>query len=222
MTLLEMRALFRDLIFDKAPSAEPFDNDGIDRLLNAAMFNVYNLARALQRSLFLKRCTVTVNTSSGDALAFVSPPAPLTRVKKLLHARRLGDPGGTCPVREYAATLNQATGAPRDFPPCCLYNEGIAIIDPPVGAIDYAFDYLFGLPKMTHDTNTPGQTGASNEGQADALPVEYHPMLVVKAAVMALKAENAPGWQALLSEYADQKETLVASLQDRDDTAENG
>jgi hypothetical protein len=217
MTLTQLRAMVRDLIFDKAPQADPFGTDGLNRFINAALHEVCHVARGLQRSLFVTSQTVLVN--GGVSLAVAVPlTAPYTQVKRLLFAWAKTEPVGPVAVKNLAqAGLDLQ---PAGSPALTVVNDGLLLLNPP-GVLQVELWYVAGLPEMTADANTPGQTGDPSTGTANLLPADYHPLIAIKAAVLALKAERGE-WQGLQAEYDEQVRALAAAIAGQDDTSENG
>lgn len=229
MTRAELRALVQGLIFDRAQAGEPapFSTTLLDTFINAALQQVANLALTVQEVLFLTSATTTLNGSGRLGLLSLSG-ATYPRVKRLLQVWRT-DAGLSAPrrceiVRIARASL-QVEGTAQAVPKAGVYNETVALLDPPPtsGGVTPAYEvhYLHGIPDMSHDTNTPGQTGSGNTGTANLLPIEYHPLIAYRAAVIALKAERAD-WQGLAADYQEMKAELVAGLGRQSDTSEDG
>jgi len=219
MTLGELRTMVRDLIFDKAPAADPFDLAGLNRFINAAMHEVWTIARALQRGLFITDQTVTVLGANG-LTATLTLVAPYTRVKRIILAWKTDATAGALAIKRFATGGLELTGTAQTRPAVALVNESIVILDPP-NSLSLRVWYVAGLPDMTDDANTPGQTGATPIGTANFLPLEYHGLLAVKAAILALKAERGE-WSGLQSEFDEGRQALERALIGQDDTAEDG
>lgn len=79
--------------------------------------------------------------------------------------------------------------------------------------------YVYSLPDMILDDDTPGQH--NGEGTANALPGEYHPLVAVFAIKMALAAENADmsQWEAM---YTEMLAELHATFAERRGTRTGG
>jgi hypothetical protein len=219
MTLSELRTMVRDLIFDKAPTADPFDVAGLNRFVNAALHEVWTIARALQRSLFITNQSVTV-LGANALTATVTLTAPYTRVKRIILVWKTDAVAGPLAVKRFATGGLEITGMAQSRPAVTLTNESIVILDPPTSLAMHVW-YVAGLPDMTDDANTPGQTGNPNTGTANFLPLEYHGLVALKAAVMALKAERGE-WSGLQADFDEQRMALERALVGQDDTAEDG
>ncbi|MDD4888342.1 MAG: hypothetical protein PHU85_00295 [Phycisphaerae bacterium] len=221
MTLTELETLFRELIFDKAPTAEPFVQATIWTLLNASLQKMWNLARTVQQGLFLTEGTLTLFAVSGP-LYVATPTNALgyTRVKKIIAARRTdgADAGGLDVVRFDDQTLKiGAAAAVR--PRVCTYGEQVGVLNPPAAASLTVY-YHHGLPNMTAGSDTPGK--AAGVGTADKLPLEWHPLIAKNAAALALRVMRAPDWQSLYQDYAEDRDELLLGIRGQENTAENG
>ena len=229
MYLSEMRDMVRTMIFDRASvtTQQPFATTELDRFINAAMHHVYNLLRALkQDSLFVTNATVDITATTErwkllDGELLLDYPAESV-VEKVLEAYRTDAPAGRCAVVDFADYWTKAKGSAQPHPAVALYNNNIAVLEPPASAT-LELTFIHALPNMTVDQNSPGQIGQDPElGGVKFIPEHYQPLIVTKAAVLALKSERAPDWTSLQQEYQEQKEQVIASLQQRDDTSEDG
>lgn len=205
MTLGDLRAMVRNLLFDQAPAAEPFGTtpdsglttNPLDRFINAALHQVWAVALSLQEFLFTAVHSQSIGPVTTAYHAVSLSGATYPRIKRLLAAWRTD---GTAPLPLPVGHLTPAsfrlerTSTPE--PRLLLVGEGLALINGPTTCTVQLY-YLHGLPDMTHASNAPGQTGSGNTGDADKLPIEYHPLIALEAAVLALKAMAAPDWQAL-------------------------
>lgn len=220
MTLADLRALFRTLIFDRGQTPDPYDLATIDTLLNAALQQIAAIARAVQPSCFLTWTSLQL-FGNGTLLLPVPLTGPYAQVHKVIAAQRTD---GTAPqslgVRRIRDVTLELLGPGNANPTLVHWNETVAVIRPPT-AMSLQLVYLHGLPLMTHATNTPGQTGVADDGEANRLPVEYHELVALKAAIKGLKAMRAVDAQALQEEYVEAKTDLLTALARRDDSSED-
>lgn len=221
MNLGDLRAMFRNLIFDRAPEAEPFgttpesglSTNALDRLINTALHQVWAIALAQQDYLF----TAVHSQSIGPVTTAYHPVtlsgATYTRIKRLLAAWRTdGTTPGPLAVKHVATAGFGLERTTTPQPALLQVGEGLVLLN---GATTQTISlyYLHGLPDMTHVSNTPGQTGAGDTGDANKLPIEYHPLIALKAAVLGLQAMRAADWQSLemsCQQYIGQMQAALA------------
>jgi hypothetical protein len=217
MTLTQLRAAFRALIFDKAPTADPFSEAEIDRLLNAAMHELVATIRAKSTRYFVVDATLTPNATQPVTALTLS--APYTLPHRVLHGWQSAPSVGPVPVKRFAAATLEMSAAAKDFGLLALSNETIVWLNAPANATLRLW-YQTSLPDMTDAGNTPGQTGAGNTGTANLFPAEWQDLIALKAAVRALKAERGEA-QWLEADLTKAETVLLQTLTVEAETSED-
>lgn len=217
MNLQTLRQSLLTNIYDDRQEA--FDTARCNLFINQAMMHVANIADRQDQAIFV-RPTAVVKVSTGE---FVEVPfytgtpnwgiTTLTRPRRILRVYRDGLAGKSHELKvvpfedRYKFLPDAATDTPVAF-----VREQTVGFCRPVDQTDYHFDFVFSLPFMQTDTDTPGQ--AAGAGTADLLPAEYHPIIATYATVLALAAErrSTAEWRDL---YAEQRDELLATFAGR-------
>lgn len=226
MTLAQLRTLVKALIFDRSQTGQtpPFTDAEYTTFINAALHDIWAVAMAAQKHLFFTTATATLTAASGKlAVLTLAAATAYPRVKYLLAGWRTdGTTPGQCEIRTLASQTLKITGVAKTVPALVLYNEGVAAIDPPASGT-FELHYLHALADMDNEANTPGEsgTGGTLKGVANRLPIDWHPLVAVRAAVLALKAEKADSAE-LERESQRLQQNLVTAAAVGDVTSEDG
>ena len=218
MNLSEMRSVLLDNIDD--PQSTFLSVSSANRYLNIAMRHVANWADARQQGLFYFT-TGAVNFPAGTvAIPYVEvgfddmgiDGSSLRPFRRLIQVAKLASPARITlkivPIEDREKYLKDAGEL---IPRAYVGENGIALINPSTAAT-YTVLYVYSLPDMSANGDTPGTTGGV--GTANALPIEYHPLIPLYATVLALQADNvdASQWREV---YAEQKQAVDSTLVNR-------
>lgn len=220
MTLGELRAALLLAIQDVDQSV--LDTQQAHLLLNMATKHVASWADTLEPSLFIATASVTVATGGTGPVTIhlrSGESAPTfgigtaTPFRRPLAALRTNHADGVQPLAivDFEERDTHLGRGQQELPKLCMAGGSVQALAPVDGvAIDLSF--VHSLPDMTTDSDTPGQSGGS--GTANALPIEYHSLIVSYAAILAISGEHgdANEWKEI---FGEQKEQLQLSLQSR-------
>lgn len=229
MTLGQMRDALRRNIFDlDGTFLDDNTNQFATAFINEAMHHVANWADRQDQGLFHKlSSTVTITTGSADEIrvglyndgaTYNFAIGDTAKFRRLLEVEQINSASAPVPLQVIALEERMNYwGAQTDTPRVYLSAESLYVIAPNNGT-KIRMRYVYALPDMDPNTvyDVPGtQGGLPLLVQDNALPLEYHPLIVTYATVLALAAEasqDTPIWQAI---YAEQRDELAATLHRR-------
>jgi hypothetical protein len=187
-----------------------------NRYINMAMHHVATWIASLDAGLLLTEWSGSVSNATDDLRVTIDLSSQdYPRVVKIVEAERTDLADNDSPSLEIIAypsgrLLIPAAAAVK--PQVFVYNETIGFIRP-ANAIGCRVVYVHGLPDMDTDTNRPGETGATNDGD-EVIPLQFQTLIATYAAVLALTGENsdASQWRAI---YEEQRQQILAMLPTR-------
>lgn len=218
MTLGEMRQALIFNIFDRLQDFLPTPD--ANRILNMSAKHVANWADSLRQGLFLETATFTGTTGTApyELVSFGVGGFAISSAKPFRRAVAVYRTNAASPTvmpldligaeERFAHVLDTTSATPKVY----VFNQSLGLVNG-AASINLQLDYSAGLPDMTLDANTPGETAAT--GRANALPQDYHHLIVTYATFMALQAEASASATVWAEMYKEQRDALAAALPPR-------
>jgi hypothetical protein len=239
VNLKEFLATVRANVFDETKDRFP-DTPGDDhshtlaRYINMAAQHVANIADAMDQGLFVREVTATIPPEEGGAASYIvripfsdfgiDDIYPFRRVILLIRENVEGgddiyEPATLQSINfedldKYAAGADSS----EELPKYAIAEQAVYLVRPTVD-IQLRMFYVCSLPEHGMQSlgdhpngDTPGMHNGN--GVPNALPVEYHALVAVKATLLALAASNASiePWAGI---YANLLNELQATLTKR-------
>lgn len=208
------RAELRDLLYHNIHLKDPYLTETrANLLLNMALRHVTGWLHSQRAEYLLTEWSGTVLNPTSAPYVLIDLSAQVySRVSYVVLARRTGtsDDDPFLKIIRLRAAKHEQRGDVQNKPAIFVHNEQFGFVRPS-DSIAVAVTYAHQLPTMTHDANTPGQTGDPATGTANRMPEEFQILIPSYAAVLALGGENADAsmWRGMVEE---QKLALVAAL----------
>lgn len=221
MDLSAMRTAFGDYTFDDAGL---YTSAMRDRFINTALKHICNWADGMDQALFVTTATYTVTAADQFhsvplyTTGFSISPTGAFRFRRCIKIQRTDF--NTSEIKELQAVRmedadkykNNLAASGVALPAYFVQGENIVFIHP-VNSIATKMTYVHDVPDMVQTTDTPGLT--SGAGTPNALPTEYHQLVPLYAACLALQSEASPDAPAMMAMYGEQRQQLEATLRKR-------
>lgn len=228
MDLSAMRTAFGDYMFDDAGL---YTSAMRDRYINTAMRYVCNWADGMDQALFVTTATYTVTAADQFhsvplyTTGFAISPTGAFRFRRCIKIQRTDF--NTSEIKELQAVRmedadkykNNLAASGVALPAYFIQGENVVFVHP-VNAIDTKMTYVYDVPNMVNVDDTPGTTGRTTPGSGgsgidNSLPTEYHALIPIYAAALALQGEASPDAPAMMAIYGEQRQQLEATLRKR-------
>lgn len=219
MNLGELRAALLDNVF---ASEDDFTYATLTRYLNQSLQHVGNLLAFRRPQLMLTDWSGVLNNPGPQNEILIDLSGQTyPSCRQIIRAERIGYSGedATLKIVDYVNAEHELTSSSKARPPVFLWQQTFGFVQPE-DQMTARVVYLHGLPDMTNDLDTPGQSGGI--GDADKIPPEYHGVIAAHATMLLLTAEAAPGQREWASVYADLRDAADLNVADRRRTAGKG